>query len=126
MKNTDVSQFITDLDGGQFEADLGKILTAVGIAVADHGKKGKITIDLNLSRIGQSNQVNIKHKISYQRPTSRGDQSEKSGGETALYVSATQGMTFFPSREGQGALVGKDGATQPGGEMPPGRTKTDR
>jgi hypothetical protein len=28
MKQTDTTQFVQDLDGGQFDADLGKILTA--------------------------------------------------------------------------------------------------
>lgn len=117
MKNTDVSQFICDLDGSQFEADLGKILTAVGIAVADHDGAGEVNIKLKMKRIGQSNQVNIKHIINYKKPTSRGEQTEKTEGETAMYVSARQGMTYFPSREGQGALINKSGDPNP--EMPP-------
>lgn len=119
MKSTDIQSFIADLDGGQFEADLGKILTAVGIAACDHGGTGEVTIKLKMKRIAQSNQVNIKHHISYIKPTSRGMQSEKTEGETPMYVSATQGMTFFPSREKQGSLLGKAGDARPGGEMPP-------
>jgi hypothetical protein len=41
-----------------------------------------------MKRIGQSNQVNIKHNINYKKPTSRGEQTEKTEGETAMYVSA--------------------------------------
>jgi hypothetical protein len=119
MKSTNTAQFIEDLDGGQFEADLGKILTAVGIAACDHDGPGEITIKLKMKRIGQSNQVNINHRITYSAPTSRGQQSESTGGETAMYVSATQGMTFFPSRENQGSLIGKGGEVHPGGNMPP-------
>lgn len=119
MKSTDVPQFIADLDGNQMEADLGKILTAVGIAVCDHDEKGEVTIKLKMHRIGASNQVNIKHAISYSKPTSRGHQTEKTEGETAMYVSATQGMTYFPSREKQGSLIDKTGSATPGGQMPP-------
>lgn len=119
MKQTDIQQFVEDLDGGQFSADLGTILTAVGIAVCEHGAPGDVTIRLKLKQIGKSNQVNIRHEIAYERPTARGKVSEKSGGETAMYVSASQGMTFFPSREGQGALFGRNGEANPGGSMPP-------
>jgi hypothetical protein len=119
MKSTDVTQFVNDLDGGQFEADLGKILTATGIAVCDFEGDGEVTIKLKMKRIGNSNQVNIKHHVSYTKPTSRGKSSEKTEGETAMYVSATQGMTFFPSRGDQGSLLDKSGAGKPGGEMPP-------
>lgn len=119
MKSTDVNQFISDLDGGQLEADLGKILTATGIAVCDFDGDGEVIIKLAVKRIGNSNQVNIKHLVSYTKPTSRGKQSEKTAGETAMYVSASQGMTFFPSRGNQGTLLSKNGESSNGGEMPP-------
>lgn len=119
MKSTNTTQFIEDLDGGQFDADLGKILTAVGIATCDFDGTGEVTIKMKMKRIGQSNQVNIHHKIAYSKPTSRGVQTESTQGQTAMYVSAQQGMTFFPSRENQGSLIGKGGDAMPGGEMPP-------
>jgi hypothetical protein len=119
MKPTDVGQFIADLDGNQLEAGLGVILTTVGIAVCDHDATGEVTIKLKIKRIGNSNQVNIQHTLAYSKPTSRGEQKEKTTGETAMYVSATQGMTYFPSRENQGSLLGKDGSAAPGGHMPP-------
>jgi hypothetical protein len=121
MKDTDVGHFISDLDGGQLEATLGKVLTAVGIAVCEHEGKGDITLKLKMSRIGQSNQVNIKHSVSYAKPTSRGNLSEKTEGETAMYVSSTQGMTYFPARENQGSLLDKNGSAFPNGQLPPSK-----
>ena len=53
MKQTDIQQFVEDLDGGQFSADLGKILTAVGIAVCDHSAGGEVTIKLKMKQIGK-------------------------------------------------------------------------
>jgi hypothetical protein len=119
MKHTDVSAFIADLDGGQLEALLGKVLTTVGLAVCEHDGKGEVTLKLKMDRIGNSNQINIGHFVSYDMPTSRGHISEKTSGVTAMYCSATQGMTYFPSREKQGSLLDKTGKATPGGHMPP-------
>ena len=45
--STKVEQFIADLDGGNFEDKLSKVLSHVASAVVDHGKMG--TIDIKLS-----------------------------------------------------------------------------
>ncbi|MES2625932.1 MAG: hypothetical protein V4628_11690 [Pseudomonadota bacterium] len=120
MKATNVSAFISDLDGNQFEADLGKILSSVGAAVVDFDGEGQVNLTFKMKRIGASHQVNICHAIKYERPTSRGKSSETTKGSTAMYVQA-EGLTFFPSTAGQGSLLNKSGNAEQG--MPP---KADR
>lgn len=46
---TDVAEFITDLDGGQFERLLSIALSQTAAAVVDHDKKGAVTINVEFS-----------------------------------------------------------------------------
>lgn len=74
--STKVDSFIEDLNGGVFKEQLSAILSQVAGAVVDHGRKGKITVELDLKQIGSSHQVEVFHNLKYQRPTSRGSISE--------------------------------------------------
>jgi len=46
--STKVEQFIADLDGGVFEEKLSAILSDVAASVIDHGKKGTVSITLDM------------------------------------------------------------------------------
>lgn len=110
MHETNVTEFICDLDGGVFEQKLGHILSEVAGAVVDHGEKGKsgqVQITLDIKRIGQSAQVEVKHKLAYNRPTMHGKSSEEEQLMTPMYVGVGGKLTFFP--EGQDQLFTKQG-----------------
>lgn len=111
MNNTPVGQFFEDLDGSQFERELGKVLSAVSAAVVDHNKTGEVKITLKMKQIGGSHQIQVEHSLAYERPTARGKQTEKSTGITPMYVGAG-GITFFPDNQGQ--LLGKTGQVASG------------
>ncbi len=99
MSATDVTEFIGDLDGGVFEEKLGRILSEVAGAVVDHGdqgRSGQVQITLDMKRIGSSAQVEVKHKLSYKRPTAHGDVSENNVLMTPMYVGAGGQMSLFP------------------------------
>ena len=103
---TDVNEFFTDLDGGVFEQKLSRILTDVAAAVVEHGRKGKVTIDLDLSQIGNSHQVMIQHKLKFSRPTMRGTAQEDESTQTPMFI-GKKGLTMLP--ENQGQLFSKKG-----------------
>lgn len=83
---TDVAEFVSDLDGGQFERMLSIALSKTSAAVVDHDKVGEVKITLKLERIAGTSQVRIGHKLAYSRPTMRGKVAEETDGETVLHV----------------------------------------
>lgn len=114
---TDVESFLQDLDGGVFSETLGLILSDVGGAVIDHGKKGKVVIELDLKQIASSHQVAVSHTIRYERPTKRGSVKENATSATPMYVGSGGKMTFFPEKQGQ--MFNKEGNVAQGKERFP-------
>lgn len=47
---TDVSEFISDLDGGILEQKLSIILSEVAAAVVDLNKSGQVSLNFNMKR----------------------------------------------------------------------------
>lgn len=94
MKATDTSEFINSLNAGVFADQVGRAISDVAAGVVDHGKKGKVVISLELSRIGESNQVKINHKLDYTAPTKRGSKREDTALDTPMYVTA-DGVVLF-------------------------------
>ena len=94
MKATDSNEFLNSLNAGVFAQQLGRALSDVGAGVVDHGKKGKVTITLELSRIGESNQVKVNHKLDYTVPTKRGTKREDTTLDTPMYVTEN-GIELF-------------------------------
>lgn len=105
--STQVEQFFADLDGGVFEEKISRILSDVAGATVDYQAKGQVVITLDFKQIGNSDQVQIDHKISYKRPTKRGSASETDTTTTPMYVGSKGALTFFPEKQGQ--LLDKKG-----------------
>lgn len=83
---TNVTEFVTDLDGGQFEQMLSFALSQVASAAVDHHKKGVVEVKLEFQAIKGTSQVMVTHKVAFKRPTLTGRSSEEASGATALYV----------------------------------------
>ncbi|EMV9185855.1 hypothetical protein AADU03_004740 [Escherichia coli] len=94
MKKTDVADFLGSLNAGVFANQIGAALSDVGSGVVEFGKKGKVTITLEMSRVGESNQVNISHRLDYKVPTKRGSRSEDTALDTPMYVTP-EGLELF-------------------------------
>ena len=94
MKPTDVSEFFNSLNAGVFASQVATALSAVGSGVVTHGKKGKVIITLEMSQIGESNQVKINHKLDFTEPTKRGSKREDTALDTPMYVTAN-GLELF-------------------------------
>ena len=99
IKNTDVNEVFSDLNGGVLQEQLGHILSDVAGAVTTHSGKGTIVLTLNIERIAVSNQVAVAHVLKYSAPTSRGIRSETSKGETPMYVNEGGKMTAMPEKQ---------------------------
>lgn len=100
-RDTDVSTFLEDLDGGVFIQKLARALSEVAGGVVDNNDKGSIDIKLNLKRIGQSYQVNIGHTLKYTVPTLRGKISEEDTTETPMHVNTGGRLSIFPENQNQ-------------------------
>lgn len=96
---TDVIQFISDLDGGVVEQKIARMLSDVAAGVIDHSRSGSITIKLDLSRIGNSHQVEIKHKLTFNKPTAKGDITETNTTSTPMHVGVGGRLTLFPETQ---------------------------
>lgn len=71
-RSTDVQAFIGELDGGVFETKIGAVLSEVASGVMNTKTKGKVSLNLEIEPFDE-NRVKIKHKLSYVRPTNRGE-----------------------------------------------------
>ena len=98
---TDTTEFLNELNGGVFASQIGAALSEVAAGVVDHDKAGKLVITLDLSRIGETSQVKIKHKLDYKVPTKRGTRSENATLDTPMHVGTGGKITLFAERHDQ-------------------------
>lgn len=103
---TQVDKFIGDLDGGQLEEKLSKVISLVAGSVMDHGNAGEITIKLKVKKLS-AQQVMVEHDLHFSRPTARGKQSENEANKTPMYVGEKGKVTFLP--EHQNTMFDKKG-----------------
>lgn len=89
-RSTNVQAFIGELDGGVFETKIGAVLSEVASGVMNTKTKGKVSLNLE-----------IKHKLSYVRPTNRGKISEEDTTETPMYVNRGGRLTILQEDQGQ-------------------------
>ena len=84
---TDVPVFIYDLDAGVFENKFAAALNATALGVLNNGGKGKVTIEIDLSRMSNSmeeKRVMLAHKLKFTAPTPRGKTAEEDTTETPM------------------------------------------
>lgn len=96
---TDVNGFMESLNAGVFNQQLASALSDVAGAVADYGKAGKVTIELNMKQLGEGQQVMIAHKLVSKCPTAKGSRSEDAVTETPMYVGRRGDMTLLPQNQ---------------------------
>lgn len=91
---TDVTQLISDLDGGQLEHMLSAALSQVAAAAVDNNRVGEVSIKLKIKPITGSHQVSCEHTVEFKRPTSSGLATEKSNRTTVLFVGNFGALTL--------------------------------
>lgn len=95
-KPLDITELFHDLDAGVFNQRLSAALCDTALGVVTTGKKGKVTITLDLERSGDSSQVLCKHAIKYARPTAKGKVMEEANTSTPLHVGVGGVLSLFP------------------------------
>lgn len=104
---TDVSEFITDLDGGMFERKLSVALSEVAAKVVDTDKSGDVQLKFSFKRIPGTTQVHVAHTLKYVKPTEDGRLTEEENRTTALHVGKYGKLTLTP--ENQLSFLNKTG-----------------
>jgi hypothetical protein len=98
-----VIETLEEFDAGTFAGKLSRAVADVALGVmtnGDKGKKGKVTITLDFSRVGETSQVNIDHTVAYSKPTKRGKSSEEDTTATVMYVGRGGHLSVVPHTQG--------------------------
>lgn len=96
---TDVGEFITDLDGGQFDRKLSIALSQVAASVVDNDKAGEVSIKFVFERIKGTQQVQCKHTLKFNRPTMDGKAGEEEARTTPMHVGKFGKLTLAPENQ---------------------------
>ena len=96
---TDVPEFISDLDGGNFEHKLSVALSQVAAASYDNDKVGEVSIKLTFKKIPGTAQVHIEHTLKFVRPTMNGKAGEEEKRTTALFVGQYGSLSLAPANQ---------------------------
>lgn len=101
-KRTRFAELLGELNAGVFEQKLDAALSDCAlntVIYGEKGKAGKVTITIELARIGESHQVAMKHSLEFRKPTARGFASEKDSTETPLHVGRGGVLTVTPDTQ---------------------------
>lgn len=95
--STNVKEFIEDLDVGNLNKKLSVALSEVGIGVmrSEGETKGKVILEFEISMLS-ADKVNVKHKLTFKKPTARGMQSEEDTTVTPMYISRDGSLSLLP------------------------------
>lgn len=107
-RGTNIEDFLDSLDGGTFKGILARALSDAALHVVTHGdkgKKGKVSVEFDLARIGESLQVQVTHQIKMAMPTARGKKTEEAKTSTPFHVGRSGRLTLLP--EVNNDLVGE-------------------
>ena len=96
---TEVSEFITDLDGGVVDHKFSIALSQVAAAAVDHDKEGTVSINLKFKKIPGTSQVHCEHTLKFTRPTLDGKASEEEKRTTPLHVGKFGKLSIAPENQ---------------------------
>jgi hypothetical protein len=110
MAETNINDFLGELNGGVFVQKLAHVLSETALATVVHGngkKKGKVTVEFSFDQVGENEQVIVSHKLLQSMPTKRGKQSMEDTTDTPMFVGKGGTLSVAPPKEnnnGQFAL----------------------
>ena len=99
MPKPTLAEIIGEFDAGIFESKVCSALKMAAQGVIDAGKKGSVTIVIDLDRIGDSSSVQVKHTLKYLKPTKNGKYTEESTTSTPMYVGKEGYLTISPETQ---------------------------
>ncbi|MDP8078361.1 hypothetical protein [Phocoenobacter skyensis] len=99
MAETNIYDFMNELDAGIFERKVATALSDVALGVVTHDKVGKVTLEFSVKKMDSDNpQVQISHKLTYAKPTKRGKSSEEDTTATPMYVHKGGKLSVTPEK----------------------------
>ena len=99
MSKPTLPEIIGEFDAGIFEDKAIKSLKMAALGVIDTGKKGQVSIIIDLDLIGDSSSVQVKHTLKYTKPTKNGKSSEENTTTTPMYVDREGYLTISPETQ---------------------------
>ena len=99
MSNPTLDETIGEFDAGIFTSKVTSALKLVALGVIENGKKGQVTITLDLDQISDSSSVVVKHTLKYNKPTKNGKMLEENTTSTPMYVDREGYLTINPQTQ---------------------------
>ena len=96
---TDVPEFISELDGGNFEHKMSIALSEVAAACCDNDKAGEVNLKFSFKKIPGTSQVHCEHTLKFIRPTMDGKSGEEEKRTTPLHVGKFGKLTIAPENQ---------------------------
>ncbi len=85
MTQPNLDEILGELDAGIFVQKIERALKESALGTIISGKKGNVTISLELEQVGDSS-VNVKHTLKYTKPAKNGKLMEENTTQTHMYV----------------------------------------
>lgn len=104
QKHQAFGDIVGEFDAGVFEEKVTAALREAAQGAIAHRKKGKVTLKFDLKPIGDSNQVNVTHTLSYTKPKAKGSLTEDDTTSTPMHVSRSGHLSIFPDTQQSLAL----------------------
>lgn len=99
MRKPTLNEIIGEFDAGIFESKVSSALKMVAQGTIENGKKGQVTVVIDLERIGDSSSVQVKHTLKYSKPTKNGKATEENTTTTPMYVDREGYLTISPETQ---------------------------
>lgn len=101
MSQPNLYETLGEFDAGLFSQKTLEALkdTALAVIRGDGKKKGKVTIEIELDKIGDSSSVTVAHTLKVSKPTKRGKATEEDTTSTPMYVDNLGYLTIAPQTQ---------------------------
>lgn len=102
MPQTNVEEFIGELNAGILQEQLANTLSAAALATVmnpDSRQKAKVTLELVFTKVGDNDQVIVSSKFAQVLPTKSGKKAEETNAQTPMFVGKGGVMTINPPKE---------------------------
>lgn len=96
MSNPTLDDTLQEFDAGLFVNKVTEALKMAALGTINHGKKGAVTLIIDLEQIGDSDSVQVKHTLKYVKPTKNGKVVEENATSTPMYVNKDGFLTISP------------------------------
>ncbi|MBB66884.1 MAG: hypothetical protein CMP19_05060 [Rickettsiales bacterium] len=107
-KQTNVDDFVGELEAGIFKERLAIMLTEAALGAVMHNRKGKVNVSFDIARVNESGQVMISANLKNTKPTKRGTITEEVKSDTPMWVGKGGVITIEQPKEelsGQFTLI---------------------